>query len=53
MNRPTTRADVYRQRAAEADQKAQEARAVEAKNAYEELARFWRMMAERAERSSY
>jgi len=47
-SRPVKRAEEYRHRAAEAEERAKLARNVEAKRTYEEIARHWRRMAEQA-----
>jgi hypothetical protein len=47
------RADYYRAKAAECEQKAEEARDLEVKCAFSELARQWKSLAEQAERSDW
>ena len=44
------KADEYRQRAKEADEKAKVATDLEAKQAYRDIAQHWRTMAEQTER---
>jgi hypothetical protein len=48
--RRMTRAEDYRQRADEAERRAKQVRDPEAKRAFDEIARQWRVMAEQVER---
>jgi len=48
-----TKAEEYRHRAEEAEQRAKQARDLNAKRTYEDVARRWRIMAEQAERNSW
>jgi hypothetical protein len=48
-----TRAEEYRQRADEAERRAKQVRDPEAKRAFDEIARQWRVMAEQVERHGW
>jgi hypothetical protein len=53
MNAPDLKTTVFRARAAEAQLKAEQTTAADAKAIWQEIAYHWRMMAEQAERQGW